>query len=96
MDRSSNRPRHPQPERAAHVTLTLTPIPPIDAQIDQFLASVGFGFNPGEMRRVMRPDALRLNAKSDAELACLGIRRDEIPAYVLRHRLPSHAPILVR
>lgn len=91
MDRPSNRPRRTSPQSA-----TLAPIPPIDAQIDQFLASVGFGFNPGEMRRAMRPDALRLSAKSDAELACLGIRRDEIPAYVLRHRLPAHAPILVR
>lgn len=96
MDRPSNGPRRTTPDRAPHAALTLAPIPPIDVQIDQFLASVGFGFNPGEMRRVMRPDALRLSAKSDVELACLGIRRDEIPAYVLRHRLPAHAPILVR
>jgi len=96
MDRHSNEPRRTQPDRALHVSLTLMPIPPVDEQIDQFLASVGFGFNPGEMRRAVRPDALRLSAKSDAELACLGIRRDEIPAYVLRHRLPAHAPILVR
>jgi hypothetical protein len=90
-------PYHRSPELSPPgVSLVLMQIPSIDAQIDLFLAGVGFGFNPGEMRRAIRPDALRLSAKSDAELACLGIRRDEIPAYVLRHRLPAHAPILMR
>lgn len=86
----------PSDRRAPRLSVSLVPIPGIDADIDLFLASVGFGFNPAEMRRAMRPDALRLSAKSDAELACLGIKRDEIPAYVLRHRLPGHAPMLVR
>ncbi len=86
----------PPDQRAPRLSVTLVPVAGIDAEIDLFLARVGFGFNPGEMRRAMRPDALRLSAKSDAELACLGIRRDEIPAYVLRHRLPAHAPVLVR
>lgn len=91
------RPGQIPPDRSApRLCVSLVAIPSIDAEIDLFLASVGFGFNPGEMRRAMRPDALRLSAKSDAELACLGIRRDEIPAYVLRHRLPGHAPMLVR
>jgi len=84
------------PAATPRIERVLTPIPSIDAAIDLFLAGVGFGFNPGEMRRAIRPDALRLHAKSDAELACLGIRRDEIPAYVLRHRFPGHAPMLVR
>lgn len=66
--------------------------PPADALIDQFLASVGQGFNPGEMRRACRREVLRLNAKSDGELSLIGITRAEIPAYVLRHRLPAHAP----
>jgi hypothetical protein len=91
------RPRQTQSnDDPSRFSVTLAPIPTIDAEIDLFLTSVGFGFNPGEMRRAMRPDALRLSARSDAELACLGIRRDEIPAYVLRHRLPGHAPLLVR
>ncbi|MGS4943851.1 hypothetical protein ACVDG3_00100 [Meridianimarinicoccus sp. RP-17] len=91
------RPCHTPPDRRPpRLSVIPAPIPTIDADIDLFLASVGFGFNPGEMRRAMRPDALRLSAKSDAELARLGIRRDEIPAYVLRHRLPAHAPVLVR
>lgn len=90
-------PHHTPPgRRAPRPEPPLAPIRSIDAEIDLFLASVGFGFNPAEMRRAMRPDALRLSAKSDAELACLGIRRDEIPAFVLRHRLPAHAPVLVR
>ena len=67
-------------------------VPPIDAAIDSFLVGVGFGFNPGQMRRSCRREALRLNAKSDAELSLIGITRGEIPAYVLRHRLPNHAP----
>ncbi|MCA8883183.1 MAG: hypothetical protein KDA50_05470 [Rhodobacteraceae bacterium] len=66
--------------------------PPIDPAIDQCLASLGFGFNPAALRRAIRPEALRLNAKSDGELFLIGIRRAQIPAYVLRHRFPHIAP----
>lgn len=66
-------------------------MPPIDPAIDLFLAELGFGFNPGEIRRACRREAYRLNAKSDAELWLIGIRRDQIPAYVLRHRFPDAA-----
>ncbi|MEM8958311.1 MAG: hypothetical protein AAGC86_10895 [Pseudomonadota bacterium] len=62
-------------------------VPPIDPLIDQYLAAVGLGFNPGEMRRYCRREALRLNAKTDAELSLLGLTRDQIPAHVLRHRI---------
>ncbi len=68
--------------------------PQIDHLIDLFLASVGFGFNPAEMKRACRREAYRLNAKTDAELWLIGITRDQIPAYVMRHRLPDHAPTL--
>jgi hypothetical protein len=71
-------------------------VPSIDHAIDQFLVSVGFGFNPGQMRRDCRTHAHRLNAKSDDELSRLGLSRAEIPAFVLRHRLPDHAPVLRR
>lgn len=67
--------------------LELAFAPPIDHHIDHYLTSVGFGFNPGAMRRACRREALRLNAKSDAELFLIGLRREEIPAHVLRHRL---------
>ena len=72
----------------------LTFVPPVDPMIDEFLAGVGFGFNPGAMRRECRREALKLNARSDDQLALFGITRDQIPAYVLRHQLPAHAPAL--
>lgn len=67
-------------------------VPPVDPLIDEFLANVGFGFNPAAMRRACRREALRLNARSDAQLALFGITRDQIPAYVLRRELPQFAP----
>ncbi|PWR04064.1 hypothetical protein DKT77_03205 [Meridianimarinicoccus roseus] len=79
---------------ATNVQIAFTPA--LDLALDQFFAGVGFGFNPAQMRRSIRRDALRLNAKSDAELSRLGISRADIPAYVLRHRLPAHAPVLRR
>lgn len=79
---------------ASEVHFAFTPA--LDLAIDQFLAGVGFGFNPAQMKRAFRRDALRLNAKSDAELARLGISRADIPAFVMRHRLPDHAPVLRR
>lgn len=66
--------------------------PPIDPAIDQCLCTLGFGANPAALRRAIRPEALRLNAKSDAELCLIGIRREDIPAFVLRHRFPHLAP----
>lgn len=66
--------------------------PPIDPAIDQCLCALGFGANPGALRRAIRPEALRLNAKSDAELCVIGLRREDIPAFVLRHRFPHIAP----
>ena len=62
-------------------------VPSIDPLIDQYLTDVGMGFNPNEMRRYCRREALRLNAKSDAELWLMGLTRDQIPAHVLRHRI---------
>jgi len=72
--------------------LDIRPMPPVEPQIDAFLAGVGFGFNPGELRRTIRRDVMRLNARTDAQLALFGITRAQIPAYVCRHRLPGHAP----
>ena len=68
-------------------------VPPVDPLIDAFLAEVGFGFNPGAMRRLCRREALKLNARSDAQLALFGITRDQIPAYVLREQFPAFAPV---
>ena len=64
---------------------------PVDPMIDTFLADMGLGFNPGDIRRRLRRDVMRLNARTDAQLALFGIRRSEIPAYVLRQRFPEFA-----
>lgn len=66
--------------------------PSLDRHFDNFLCRLGFGVNPAGLRRVYRREALRLNTKSDAELALIGITRAEIPAHVMRHRFPAHAP----
>ncbi len=56
----------------------------ISAQIDLFLAGMGQGFNPYLEGRGRLEEALRLDAKSDAELAALGVRRDAIAEHVFR------------
>lgn len=66
--------------------------PSLDAHFDAYFSRLGFGMNPAGLRRVYRREALRLNTKSDAELALIGITRAEIPAHVLRRRFPSLAP----
>lgn len=65
--------------------------PSVDPMIDTCLAEMGLGFNPGDIRRRLRREVLRLNARSDAQLALFGIERSEIPAYVLRRRFPEFA-----
>lgn len=57
---------------------------PLMARIDAFFATLGQGMN-AYMHRKSRMDVIdALNAKTDAELAALGITRDGIPAYVFR------------
>lgn len=54
------------------------------ARVDAFFASLGQGMN-AYMHRKSRMDEIEaLNAKSDAELAEIGITRDDIPRYVFR------------
>ena len=56
--------------------------PPFAAQIDCYFAELGFGVNPGALIRERRDILLWLNAKSDAELAEIGLARDDIPGHV--------------
>jgi hypothetical protein len=70
--------------------------PSIDEHFDSFFAFLGLGVNPSGLRRTYRREALRLNTMSDAELAVIGITRAEIPAHVMRHRFPAHAPQKLR
>jgi len=58
--------------------------PQIRRGLDDFLASVGQGFNAYIEKRSRVPQIAELDAKSDEELAKMGLRRDEIPRYVFR------------
>ena len=39
-------------------------VPPVDPLIDAFLTEVGFGFNPGAMRRLCRREAHNVTGTS--------------------------------
>ena len=56
-------------------------------RLDAFFASVGQGFSSYVERRARIDQIERLNAKSDAELAQMGLTRDRIPQYVFRDLL---------
>lgn len=54
------------------------------ARVDAFFATLGQGMN-AYMHRKSRSDEIEaLHAKTDAELAKIGITRDDIPRYVFR------------
>ncbi|PTW51005.1 MULTISPECIES: hypothetical protein [Rhodovulum] len=53
-------------------------------RLDLFFAGLGLGVNPYGLRRARMREIQNLNACSDAQLAKLGITRDEIPRYVFR------------
>lgn len=63
----------------------------LDKDFDSHLAELGFGVNPGGMRRMYRREALRLNTLSDFDLSLIGLVRSDIPAFVMRHRFPTFA-----
>ena len=52
--------------------------------LDAFLSRVGQGFNAYMETRGRAEEINRLNALSDAGLARLGIKREDIPQYVFR------------
>ncbi|WP_136442660.1 hypothetical protein [Pacificoceanicola onchidii] len=59
----------------------------LGAKIDTYLASIGFGFNPGRMRRARLGEIIALEAASDAQLADMGLHRDDILPHVFRDLL---------
>ena len=63
------------------------------ARIDLFLASRGMGFNPDSERRRRLHEAFALDAMSDAELAAIGLRRRDIPAFVFADLLSETVAI---
>ncbi len=58
--------------------------PPLDARLDRYFLSKGMGMNFHALRRERRDILFWLNAKSDAELAVMGLARADIPAFVFR------------
>ncbi len=58
--------------------------PPLAERIDRYFLSMGMGVNAHALTRERRDILLWLNAKSDAELALMGLARAEIPSFVFR------------
>lgn len=61
----------------------------INNRIDVYLSEVGFGLNPAQLRRTRLRQIITLECASDAELAALGIRRDDILPFVFRDLLAT-------
>ena len=58
--------------------------PGLEARLDAYFLGLGMGLNTHLLRRERRDILLWLNAKSDAELALMGLARRDIPAFVFR------------
>lgn len=56
----------------------------IREKVDAFFATIGHGMNAYMERRSRMSQILALEAKTDAELAAMGIRRDRIVHHVFR------------
>ena len=67
----------------AHTTATGTKSS-IRAHLDRFFAELGLGFNAYLERKSRMEQIERLNAKTDAELAEMNLKREDIPRYVFR------------
>ncbi|GAA0312607.1 DUF1127 domain-containing protein [Rhodovulum strictum] len=53
-------------------------------RLDLFFAGLGQGFNAYTLRRARMREIQNLNACSDAQLARMGLTREDIPGYVFR------------
>ncbi len=58
-------------------------------KIDQYFVNLGLGVNPAGLRRARLREIVVLEAKSDAELAGMGLTRDDIPRFVFRDLLAA-------
>ncbi len=58
--------------------------PPLQDRVDRYFAGLGMGVNAGSLVGERRDILCWLNAKSDAELALMGLSRRDIPAFVFR------------
>jgi hypothetical protein len=58
--------------------------PPLAARLDRYFVELGQGVNARGLIRERHDLLLWLNARSDGELARMGLTRDGIPAHVFR------------
>lgn len=59
------------------------------ARIDHKIVETGLGFGPYTMHRTCLRRVLALESRSDAELACMGLRREDILSHVFSDLLAS-------
>ncbi|MGC9417425.1 MAG: DUF1127 domain-containing protein [Rhodovulum sp.] len=65
--------------------MTLKTVPGgMSERLDLFFAGLGLGVNAYTLRRSRMREIQALNACSDAQLARMGLTRDDIPGYVFR------------
>ena len=65
-----------------HINMSFAPA--LEARVDLYFLSLGLGVNAAELKRERQEILCWLNAKSDAELALMGLSRPDIPAFVFR------------
>lgn len=58
-------------------------------KIDFFFLNLGLGLNPYALKRARMKQIIRLQSASDAELAQMGLRRDDILPYVFKDLLAA-------
>ena len=58
--------------------------PPLADRIDRYFVELGLGVNGWRLAHERRDILLWLNARSDADLASMGLTRAGIPAHVFR------------
>ncbi|EPX76246.1 hypothetical protein [Salipiger mucosus] len=56
-------------------------------RIDGFFLGLGLGVNPYSLRRARMRELIALESKSDADLARMGLTRDQIVPHVFRDLL---------
>ena len=67
-----------------HTPVQMSFVPGLEARLDAYFLGLGMGLNTHLLRQERREILLWLNAKSDAELALMGLARPDIPAFVFR------------
>ncbi len=55
---------------------------PLGSRIDRYFAGIGLGVNPYGLRRARMARIIDLEMKSDAQLARMGLSRDDILPHV--------------